>query len=60
MFVYVSKECHDNLLFFADLSKQAKFGISGKLELTPIVTTFEANFSVSLQVMACCIRRLQI
>ena len=39
------KDCRDNLLFFADLSKTPD--IAGKLQLTQIVHEFEADYEVS-------------
>lgn len=39
------KDCRDNLLFFADLSKYPQ--INGKLELTQFVFKFEADYEVS-------------
>lgn len=38
------KDCRDNLLFFADLTKNPE--INGKLPLTQIVHKFEADYEV--------------
>jgi hypothetical protein len=39
------RDCRDNLLYFADLSKHPN--IDGKLPLTQIVHKFEADYEVS-------------
>lgn len=44
LIVSVVKACRDNLLFFADLEKNGT--ITGKIQLTPIVTEFEADYDV--------------
>lgn len=45
LIVSIVKACRDNLLYFADLEKNGP--ITGKIELTPIVTEFEADYDVS-------------
>lgn len=46
LIMMVVKDCRDNLIYFADLEKTGE--IRGKLELTPVVTKFEADYHVSL------------
>ncbi|KAI8438167.1 hypothetical protein MSG28_010789 [Choristoneura fumiferana] len=49
------KDCRDNLLFFADLSKQAE--INGKLPLTQLVFKFEADYEYITNEGSVCIFR---
>ncbi|XP_050674292.1 prolyl endopeptidase isoform X2 [Leptidea sinapis] len=49
------KDCRDNLLFFADLSKHPE--ISGKLPLTQIVHKFEADYEYITNEGSVCIFR---
>ncbi|XP_047020636.1 prolyl endopeptidase isoform X1 [Helicoverpa zea] len=49
------KDCRDNLLFYADLSKQPD--ISGKLHLTQIVHKFEADYEYVTNEGSVCIFR---
>lgn len=44
LIVMVVKDCRDNLIYFADLEKTGD--IKGQLELTPVVTKFEADYHV--------------
>lgn len=44
------KDCRDNLLFYADLTKQPE--LNGKLHLTQIVHKFEADYEVHLKFLS--------
>jgi len=44
LFVTPSQDCKYNLLYFCDLSEQAKDGIKGKFSLTQIVGEFKADY----------------
>lgn len=48
LIVTPQQDCRDNLVFFADLTEPLKSGLSGKLTLTPVVTTFEADYIVRI------------
>lgn len=45
LILLIIKDCRDNLLYFADLEKNGE--INGKIDVTPIVTKFEADYDVS-------------
>lgn len=47
LFITPRKDCKDNLLYFSDLHSLPGGKITGKLNLTPIVTKFEADYEVS-------------
>jgi prolyl oligopeptidase len=44
LIVCPQQDCRDNLVFYASLVEPLKEGISSKLELTPIITNFEADY----------------
>lgn len=42
----VVKDCRDNIVFYANL-EDSKNGITGKLDIHPVVKKFEADYEVS-------------
>ncbi|CAG7708907.1 unnamed protein product, partial [Allacma fusca] len=44
LIVCPQQDCRDNLVYFASLVEPLKEGINSKLELTPIITNFEADY----------------
>ena len=46
LIVNAQQDCRDNLVFYASLVEPLKTGFSTKLELTPVVTKFEADYDV--------------
>jgi len=47
LIVCPQQDCRDNLVYYADISEAMKTGIQSKIELTPLVTKFEADYDVS-------------
>lgn len=50
LIVCPQQDCRDNLVFFADLTEPMKTGLKSKLELTQLVSKFEADYDVSPKV----------
>lgn len=44
LLILPQQDCRDNLVFFTEISEQMQNGFSTKLELTPVVTSFEADY----------------